>query len=900
MFNALPQPRSTGLIPENETNRLAALHRYQVLDTPPEAAFDRITKLAARLFETPIALISLVDESRAWFKSSIGFDACEVPRDQRHCFAGLIDAPLMIPDAQLDDPGIRFYAGAPLISPDGFNLGTLCLLDRHPHLPLSLEQEATLIDLAAMVIDALELRSTPDQKQIEHQRERFLAVSSDLQMITGANGDFQWVSPTFESILGWTPEEMIAHPWTEFIHPEDEPVSLSETATLCSNHQPFKFETRYRHKNGSYRWFLWNAQFCLEEQAIYAAAVDITDRKQAEAALCKSEEHFRTLADYMSQFAWMADADGWIFWYNRRWFEYTGTTLEEMQGWGWQKVHHPDHLDRVVQHFRQCCETGEAWEDTFLLRDKDGNYRWFLSRAIPIQDQQGKILRWFGTNTDITDLQQAEATIQASNERLKLLSTIANELLLNEDPKALLARLFDRISTHLGLEVYFNYLFDQDQERLHLYTYGGISDEIVQAANVLELGQGVCGYAVQHRQPVIVENAFGSDDSLALPLQSIGIRAYASHPLMVGDRVLGTLGLGTRQRDRFTRDELDLMQAVAAQVAAALERSQLVAELEARAEALAQTNRIKDEFLAVLSHELRSPLNPILGWTRLLQTGKLDSTRQSEALRTIERNAQLQTQLIEDLLDISRIMQGKLALTAAPVRLTSVISAAIETVRLAAEAKNIQVLLDLSPTVAPVSGDATRLQQVVWNLLANAVKFTPPGGLVTIELRQIDQFAQIRVSDTGKGIAPQFLPYVFEYFRQEDYTTTRKFGGLGLGLAIVRQIVEMHGGTVEAASLGEHQGATFTVQIPVIQQRVLTIAEPPHSEIEQTETPLSNLHILVVDDDTDTRNFQAFLLEQNGAKVIAVASGLEALQVLDQVTPDVLVSDVGIKSRLMS
>lgn len=325
----------------------------------------------------------------------------------------------------------------------------------------------------------------------------------------------------------------------------------------------------------------------------------------------------------------------------------------------------------------------------------------------------------------------------------------------------------------------------------------------------------------------------------------------------------------------------------------AAEREQLLQQEQAARTEADRANRVKDEFLAVLSHELRSPLNPILGWTRLLKGGKLDATRQREALETIERNAKLQTQLIEDLLDISRIMQGKLSLTVTPISLTFVITAAIETVRLVAEAKQIQILLDLTTETTLIFGDVIRLQQVVWNLLTNAVKFTPNGGRVIVELRQIEQLAQIRVIDTGKGIDAQFLPYVFEYFRQADATTTRKFGGLGLGLAIVKQIVEMHGGTVQVASLGEDQGATFTVQLPLIQQVVPTPSESPQTPAENLEASLSNRQILVVDDETDTREFQSFLLEQSGARVIAVASGLEALQVFDQFIPDLLVSDVG-------
>jgi PAS domain S-box-containing protein len=866
MTEQLPPKFLTTPVPANETERLAALHRYKILDTPPEAAFDRITTLAARLFQMPTALISLVDESRGWFKSRYGFDWQEMPRDATFCsFALLDDDVLMVPDAQQDvrfacnpfvlgEPGVRFYAGAPLLSHDGFNLGTLCLLDSQPHNSFSAEQQATLVDLAAMVVDELELRLATHKIAQSEEKYRSLFESIDegfciCEMLFDENSNpidyrFLEVNPLFEPMTGLeqatgkTIRELVPNfeaDWFEIYgcvvqtgepvrfeqqsialnrwfdvnaFPVGEPQNhqfavlftnvtdrkraeaalqeseaqtrnilesitdaffavdenwrftyVNETAELLVNRtaddligkvfweefpgvNDSAFEQMHRRVMRDRlpesliefypdhnRWYEVRSYPAVNGVTMYFR--NVTDQIQAEEALRESEERFRTLADQMSQFAWMADANGWIFWYNRRWFDYTGTTLEEMRGWGWQQVHHPEHVARVVEHFRHCLEIGEPWEDTFPLRSKDGTYRWFLSRAIPVRDVAGNILRWFGTNTDITERLQAE----------------------------------------------------QEREQL-------------------------------------------------------------------------------------------------------LEREQA-----ARSDAEA-ANRIKDEFLAVLSHELRSPLNPILGWARLLQTGKLNAERQTEALATIERNAKLQAQLIEDLLDISRIMQGKLSLTAAPVSLTFVISAALETVRLAAEAKNIAIALDIDPMIATISGDATRLQQVVWNLLANAVKFTPNGGQITVELRQLDRLAQIRVIDTGKGIAPNFLPHVFEYFRQEDGSTTRRFGGLGLGLAIVRQIVEMHGGTVRAENHGENQGATFIVQLPAMQQAAPFVPEPTIAPAN-TAAPLDKIQVLLVDDDLDAREFQAFLLEQSGAKVTAVASGLEALQALERFIPEAIVSDVG-------
>ncbi|MBN3870240.1 response regulator [Nostoc sp. JL33] len=316
-------------------------------------------------------------------------------------------------------------------------------------------------------------------------------------------------------------------------------------------------------------------------------------------------------------------------------------------------------------------------------------------------------------------------------------------------------------------------------------------------------------------------------------------------------------------------------------------------EQAARAEAEA-ANRIKDEFLAVLSHELRSPLNPILGWAKLLQSRKFDDISLKKALETIERNAKLQAQLIEDLLDVSRILQGKLNLKMMPVNLASTIEAAMDTVRLAAGAKTIQIQTMLDP-MGKVLGDSVRLQQVLWNLLSNAVKFTSAGGQVNVRLECIDAQAQITVSDTGKGIHPNFLPHVFDYFRQGDSTTTRKFGGLGLGLAIARHLIEMHGGTVSAESLGEDKGAIFTVKFPLIKDDA-TIKDDTNTDSSTgvfASSPLTGLQILLVDDNTDTRDFFTFVLEQFGAIVTAVTSGEEALQVLIESKPDILLSDIG-------
>ncbi|MEH2135332.1 PAS domain-containing hybrid sensor histidine kinase/response regulator [Nostoc sp.] len=305
-------------------------------------------------------------------------------------------------------------------------------------------------------------------------------------------------------------------------------------------------------------------------------------------------------------------------------------------------------------------------------------------------------------------------------------------------------------------------------------------------------------------------------------------------------------------------------------------------------------NTIKDEFLAVLSHELRTPLNSVLGWSKMLRTRKFDEHTTSRALETIERNAKLQTQLIEDLLDVSRILQGKLNLNICPVSLVMVVEAALETVRLAAEANSIQIQTIFDPNLGQVMGDPNRLQQVMWNLLSNAVKFTPAGGWVEIRLMEAGNQIQIQVRDTGKGISPDFLPYVFDYFRQADGTTTRTFGGLGLGLAIVRKVVEMHGGKVQAESLGEGLGATFSVELPLlVRSEQVRWQENEYLDCEPESSLLSNTQVLVVDDEPDIRDLVSFILQDYGVEVTAVSSAQEALQALSESIPDILISDIG-------
>jgi signal transduction histidine kinase/ActR/RegA family two-component response regulator len=360
----------------------------------------------------------------------------------------------------------------------------------------------------------------------------------------------------------------------------------------------------------------------------------------------------------------------------------------------------------------------------------------------------------------------------------------------------------------------------------------------------------------------------------------------------LGGDVIGGLFFGHSALGVFTEQHERLAVGVAAWASVALANARLYADAQA-------ANRVKDEFLAVLSHELRTPLNAIVGYSRLLRAGMLPPDKATRGLETLERNAQWLTQVVEDVLDVSRIVSGKIRLDVQPLELPIIVDNAVATIQPAADAKGVQVQTIVDPHVGPVSGDPSRLQQVVWNLVSNAVKFTPKQGRIQVRLERVNSHVEIVVSDTGIGIRPDFLPYVFERFRQADSGPTRKAGGLGLGLAIVRHIVEMHGGTVDAASEGEGKGATFRVRLPLmIVHPTQTRMPREHPRTERHEVmaglgSLNGIRVLAVDDDQDALTLLRVVLETAGADVMTTGSPLSALGRIVEFKPHVLIVDLG-------
>ncbi|MBD2115154.1 PAS domain S-box protein [Nodosilinea sp. FACHB-141] len=709
-------------------------------------------------------------------------------------------------------------------------------------------------------IDEALRQTSADLEREVRKFDATLSTLTDFVFSFDLDGRFLYANQVLLDLWGVTAAEAIGKTMAELNYPAAvEQQALDDMRRVFETGDTVKNEITHTNPAGTEGYFeyIFSPVFAADGtvESVVGSARDISERKQAELEIQK----FVSLADNSGVFIGMYDMNFVPFYVNPAGQQLAG--LDDVQQYIETSVRDfffPEDQDFIINEFLpHVLQEGQAEVEIRFRHFKTGEALWMIYNVFHIKDEHNQPIGLATVSRDITDRKQAEAALQESEElkqrilessqdcikvltlegRLVYLNTGGFNLLEIDDPASVLnAKWLD---------------FWQDEDRQNAEA----AFIAAKAGNAAQL-QGCCPTA---------KGNLKWWDAIVTPIQDASGKVAQ---LLAISRDI------TRQKQAESKQE------------------QLLKREQAAREEAERANRIKDEFLAVLSHELRSPLNPILGWTQLLKTGRFDQARQAEALATIERNAKLQSQLIEDLLDISRIMQGKLTLNPTHASLTFVISAAVETVRLAAEAKNIEIALDLDTQVAPIFGDAARLQQVVWNLLTNAVKFTPKGGQVTVELRQVEQLARIRVIDTGIGIKAQFIPYVFEYFRQEDGSTTRKFGGLGLGLAIVRQIVELHGGTVAVESDGEQQGATFIVQLPVLKRPTPVLSESTQPQLN-SETLLDNVQILLVDDDADTREFQAFLLEQYGARVTAVPSGLEALQALERLVPDVIVSDIG-------
>jgi PAS domain S-box-containing protein len=625
---------------------------------------------------------------------------------------------------------------------------------------------------------------------------------------------------------------------------------------------------------------------------VAAQAAIAIENARAAAGIRNEEARYRTLVTATAQIVWSTDADGTPRGGYNGMREIMGITHEEsLRGDAVERLH-PEDLPRFREKWAHALATKTLYDVELRVRTKEGTYRWFAMRGVPVLNEDGSVREWIGTSTDIDERKRSEEASSFVADASALLSSTM-------DPDAILSRLarlaVPRLADWCAIDVARPNLAHErliiahrDEEKAAMISEIDrdyrLPPEIDPIVNVLTTGKS---QLVEYLDPAYVES-FARDERHLEIIRGLGFTSWLIVPILSGGRTYGALTLvhTAESGRRFTTRDLTFVEDLASRLGVAVHNAALYVEAQA-------ANRAKDEFLATLSHELRTPMTAILGWARLLEMGGADPAMAAEGITAIARGARAQAQLIDDLLDVSRISAGKLHLDLKDVSVNEIVRAAVEAVRATANAKAIALQVRLDPVRPHISADANRLQQVVWNLVNNAVKFTPQGGHVEISVEHEESAVLIRVADNGEGFEQEFIPHMFDRFRQADSTTTRRFGGLGLGLAIVKQITELHGGTVHAASAGAGRGATFTLTFPLAHDAA------SHESIaaDALMPRLDNRDVLVVDDDPQARRFIAASLERAGASVRDAASAVEALESMRGRIPDVLVTDIAMPGR---
>jgi PAS domain S-box-containing protein len=729
----------------------------------------------------------------------------------------------------------------------------------------------------------------------EHVRWGAVMVSEDGSKLIMMN-------PAYASMHGYTVEELKGKPLVELFAPETR-VELAEHIRLTREQGHHTFEALHVRRDGAAFPVLVESTAVKERDSkiVYLAAhvQDISDRKRIEEELRRGEEKYRSLLENANDIIYAHDLEGNYLTVNRACEMITGYSRKEiLGGLNIAQVVAPEHLEIAKEMTRRKLVDPSPTVYEVDIITKDGR-RLAIEVSTRIAWRDGKPVAVEGIARDVTERKRAETAVRflaeaggviassldyettlASVARMAV-PTLADWCTVDVlDDSGTLKRLavahVDQAKVEWAYELQKRYPADKDSPR-------GIP-------NVLRTGKSEIYPEIADEMLVA-----GAIDAEHLKImREVGFTSAIVAPLVAQGRTLGAITFITAESKRkYGPDDLALAESLAHRAAIAIENARLYRSAQ-------EANRLKDEFLATVSHELRTPLTAILGWAYLLRSGQIDDDSTATALETIERNARSQAQIIDDLLDVSRIITGKLRLDVREIDPTSFIESAIEAVRPAAEAKGVRLQKVMDTGVISISGDPARLQQVVWNLLSNAIKFTPKGGRVQLRLERVNSHIEIVVTDTGSGIRSDFLPHVFERFRQADQATTRQHGGLGLGLAIVRHLIELHGGTVNAESAGEGSGATFTVRLPLVpvyqkqdsEERVHPAAREPLASFSCPER-LNGLKVLVVDDEADTRELLKFGISQCGALVTTASSAKDALEMLDQERPEILISDIG-------
>lgn len=1166
----------TSTCSSTNVDRIAALERYGILDTPPEQAFDDLVQMVSEMFSVPIAAINLVAQNRQWFKSEIGLGVREMPLDDSICaFAILEPGGLEIPDTTQDSrfncnslvtggPRLRFYAGQPLVTPDGHVLGTLCVLDTKPRPEgLAPQQRFFLKTLAQQVMAQLELRRVINeqtnilderkrieaelraerdrsQQLLEGMDEGFIFLDTEfrirqinagamrmenrprsemlgrthwevwpgsdslpladayrramtdrvpvnveqlyefpdgrsfwvdvraypaegglaifyrninerkqaeaelydsrerLQKIIGqaatgvvqtdAEGHFTFVNRTYCNMLGYEEAELLQMGVIDVTPSESLPASVEAIKKVMTGDSSFVIEKQYRRKDGSLMWSKTSVSAIRgpngEYQGMVAIIVDITDRINAEETLSRSEERFRSLILATSQMIWTTTPDGrvhedspswrsftgqtyeewkdygwldavhpddrerarlawtesvatksnyethyrlrrhdgryrwtvvkgvpvlnpdgsireWmgantditeqrkteqalhsseaqlrlvldttqlkiftagpngdVDYHNPAWTDYTGLSFQEVRDWGWVKFIHPDEAENNVRAWRHSIDTGEPFQLEHRFRQADGQYRWHLSRALPLRDQEGRIIKWVGSSTDIHEIKAAETELE-----VRLAEETRNASLLKQ-----VADASRTLHTALSVDEIAQLLVEQVRSILEVHQAVVSlteSENWAQAINAVSLsdkyacfrsyasktdGSGIYAEVCRTNKPMRFTQAelekhpawkrFGKHAS-----EHPAMRGWLAVPLIGHDgKNLGLIQASDKFEGEFTEQDEAILIQLASIVATGFENARLY-------ESLREQDRRKDEFLAMLAHELRNPLAPISAAAELMGLVKLDETRLKQTSQIITRQIRHMTGLVDDLLDVSRVTRGLVVLNKTDLDIKRVVYEAIEQIHPMIEAKHHHLTVDLGAEPAHVEGDVKRLVQILANLLNNAAKYTPEKGSIHVGMEITGSKVCLNVIDNGIGIAKEMQANVFELFAQEKRSADRSQGGLGIGLALVKSLVELHGGEVSCESEGIGKGSRFTVTLPKLTH---SRDETTKQDSSQFSKGLRQLKVLIVDDNVDAASMLAMLLESAGHKVRVEHEPYSAIKTAGEEIPDVCLLDIGL------
>lgn len=745
-------------------------------------------------------------------------------------------------------------------------------------------------------------------------RFRRMADSAPVMLwVTDEQANCTHLNRAWLQFTGRSLEESLGRGWLQNVHPDDAARIVEDCTQAYQRHARFDVDYRLLRADGQYRWIASTAAPRLLPDGTFAGFVgsctDFTERKAAEqerdqllereqdarAEAEASERHYRFLSESMPQMVFTTSANGHSEYVNSRWLRFTGVTSAEELSASWERIVHPNDYRRCMQKWAECLENGTSFEVEYRLRRHDNVYRWHLCRAEPLRDPDGKIVKWFGTCTDIEDQRRTTDSLHFLAEASELLSSSLDY----ETTLARVARLavpaiadwcavdiLDECGTLRRLAIaHGDPVKLRIAEDLRTHYPPTPNDPMFQV-----IRSGHSEMFSEITEEMIEQGA--RDDRHARLLKSLGLKSGLIVALPGPEGPLGTLTMVSAESGHhYGAQELALAEDLARRAGAAVDNARLYRELSEAKDVAEAANAAKDQFLAVLSHELRTPLTPVLATVQAMESDPEFPAGYRQSIEMIRRNVELEARLIDDLLDLTRVAKGKLQLHPQPIDAHAGLRSALEICYDELRGKRQELQLQLEAKDHFVRADSARLQQVFWNLIKNAIKFTPEGGGISIRT-QNEPPGQLRIEirDTGIGIDPQLLPEIFNAFEQGERSITRRFGGLGLGLAISKALVDMQGGTLCADSAGRNKGSIFVIQLPVI-------AAP--AVLAKSATPDGNssnpvLRILLVDDHEDTAKAMRRLLEREGHAITLAFNVNDALGEFHRNEFDLLISDIGL------